>query len=127
MVTDGQGIWFAYRGFPFGFMSGPQVWGRTSADWRKECVTARRKPVSRLIIDDPFISLADICQQRDWAAAVTCVVWVKVRSDFARKRARFGNVVSWIGAELSDDRVSKIQVRSQSEAWLPSWRSWQDS
>ena len=95
---------------------------RSSPDWRKQCITARRKSVSRLMSTNPLISLAGIRQQRDWAAAVTCLVGVMVGSDLAWKKARFGNIVSWIGAEfavqnngvivsMSDDRVSKIRVR----------------
>ena len=92
---------------------GPLVWGRVAAYLEASVQT---------YVDDPLISLAGTRQQRDWAAAVTCLVWVMVGSDLAWKKARFGNRVSWIGAEFAvqnngvivsmlDDRVSKIRAR----------------
>ena len=122
MVTDGQGKWFAYRGFPFGLVSGPLVWGRVAAYFtRLAQAVYHSAQEARVQIDDPLVSLAGTRQQRDWAAAVTCLVWVMVGSDLAWKKARFGKRVSWIGAEfavqnnvvivsMSDDRVSKIQA-----------------
>ena len=124
-VTDGQGKRFAFRGFPFGLVSGPLVWGRVAAYLTRLAQAVYHSAQEALVqtyVDDPLISLAGTRQQRDWAAAVTCFVWVMVGSDLAWKKARFGNIVSWIGAgfavqnngvivSMSDDRVSKIRAR----------------
>ena len=124
MVTDGQGTWFTYRGFPFGLVSGPLVWGRVVAYFTRLAQAVYHSAQEARVqtyVDDPLISLVGTRKQRDWAAAVTCLVWVMVGSDHAWKKARFGNRVSWIGAEfavqnngvivsMSDDR-DKIRAR----------------
>ena len=125
VVTDGQGKWFAYRGFPFGLVSGPLVWGRVAAYLTRLAQAVYHSAQEARVqtyVDDPLISLAGTRKQRDWAAAVSCLVWVMVGSDLAWKKARIDNIVSWIGAEfavqnngvivsVSDDRVSKIRAR----------------
>ena len=54
VVTDGQCKWFAYRGFPFGFVSGPLCLGTRCCvphpTGAEQCITAHRKPVSRLML-----------------------------------------------------------------------------
>ena len=81
----------------------------------------------RLLLKHPAVAhfrCRDICR----TSVLHCTIGLKKQfpeyttSDLAWKKARFGNIVSWIGAEfavqnngvivsMSDDRVSKVRAR----------------
>ena len=63
VVTDGQCKWFAYRGFPFGLVSGPLVWGRVAAYLARLAQAVSHSAQEARVqthVDDPLISLAPV-------------------------------------------------------------------
>ena len=104
VITDGKGKFYAYKGFPFGFASGPLLWGRVAAFFgRLAQATLRNDDEARIqiFVDDPIVSIAGSQRERTWTAAVVFLCWAMLGAKLAWHKASFGHRTLWTGAEYS--------------------------